>query len=709
MLAPAPIGRLLALALVLVVAATAGARLLGASGGAARAQPPPPVPAAPAAPRVELCAPAAPAREAVAPAPARRITVRVTTKSRSALAFELLVADEVVHAGRTRHDGSADVELELRACPTALHARVVEPGYQQRPFSVRRAQADDAYFVALDTQAGATARGRIVDASGARVEASVTLRHWIERDGRPALGQLEAATRDVGRGRFELDYALADVHHGARLALVADGGAAGTGVLGDLALALDAPPQELEVVVGGPGVVRGRVVDASGVPAAGLGLLVRLAELDGDGGELGASDLQVARLVRCAGRGFDMDPRAALRRLAAQREADGGGHVAVELWTASDGTFEVRGLRDADHVVRAQDGRSRYPHPLTSDPVAADGAALALVYSRTHLVVRLLEADGEPRSRVEAGPRGLRETMLTYGAERAWPSEPTVIVSRCDPLSDGWTAGEEPVLDSRSISLDQIVYELDEPGRYVVGAVGGGFRGHFTTLDVRPDRRNEVTLRAAPPVEHGKLRVRVFHGGEELDRDLSVHLEDVRSAAVLLEHVAFGARSPFTFVAPPGLYRVAAQDEHGTGYHGGMYRDRTLGRAERNVEIVSGATVDVELEIERGARLAVTLEGEPAPVEAASEGDELEPVDGELLARCATLRLVTPGRRPRTVRYVEDGELTPLFELGTSVATTVVPAGRYELVGRLRDGREARASVHLVAGETLPVTLRFAR
>ena len=215
---------------------------------------------------------------------------------------------------------------------------------------------------------GVVVEGRVVDAQGRPVAASVSLGNDT---GAPMLG------RHVGRtdaeGRFRLDAAAEGpsfVRAQARSTAPANSGGLatdqcdlGTGISAGFDVRFDTPPPFVEVVVSGPGALRGTVRDDQGQPVAGLDLLVLVAELDdGRGG---------ARLPQ---------PRAN------QLDREGRGHIRVTTRTDAEGAFQVLGLRADLYTIRAQvdDGDLRGGHPvgLTPDPVPSQGQLLDLRLTR---------------------------------------------------------------------------------------------------------------------------------------------------------------------------------------------------------------------------------------------------------------------------------------------------------------------------------------
>jgi hypothetical protein len=169
------------------------------------------------------------------------------------------------------------------------------------------------------------------------------LHRWIAPRGRRWLDH-GAPARLLCDGWFEL-HLERPVEAGL---LLAEAGLHGTGTLAGLELSLDTPPQDLRIVVSGAGALRGRIVDASGAPAAGLDVLVLLAALDDERGSFVLPE-----------------PDASLRRI------EGGGRLYVTGSTDSSGRFEARGLRPEPVVVRARTGpgyASGYPLLLTHAP-----------------------------------------------------------------------------------------------------------------------------------------------------------------------------------------------------------------------------------------------------------------------------------------------------------------------------------------------------
>ena len=191
--------------------------------------------------------------------------------------------------------------------------------------------ADDAPVVAAPLELVVlavpvtTVHGRLLDQGGHPVAGVVRASQW-DGEGKLGPGVLGHAGAD---GRFELSPSRPGIHQ-----IVADAGEHGTASLLDVDLGRGAH-EPVELCVCGPGVVRGRVLDAGGKPAAAVELLVLLAALDDE-------------------RGSFVLPEPA--RSAA--EIEGRGRIWATLLTDADGAFEARGLREDRYVVRARTGAS---------------------------------------------------------------------------------------------------------------------------------------------------------------------------------------------------------------------------------------------------------------------------------------------------------------------------------------------------------------
>ena len=664
-------------------------------------------------------APEPPAHEA---APPLRVLVLSREKGKLAGApvpnihFELhsldgCQAESRLYAGVTDGEGECLVELppdagapDERGQP-GLRSLVTQVGLQRQLGRPSREPVDasraDVLFL-LSLRPGATALLRVVTESGAGVQARISPLQWIQEPGGPVLKTIFGPfSVDVGDGLRQLH--LSDDWTGL---LSASAGDLGTGVLGPLTISLASPPQDLEIVVRGPGRLKGRLTDAAGQPAAATKLLALLSELDDEAGSFVLPE-----------------------PLASQRRAQGGGREWALTETDATGRFDFRGLRAAPYVVRAQyrtDQRG-YPVLLTDAPVLADGTDLALTFTRTHLALRLLDADGQPWSGARPEPLG------PYAAfPETWPKAPQVVVLPADAEESGRVARARGPKASGSPGGGTLIYELPEGGRFLVGAFGGGFDGSLTTLDVPENAgRVELELRARPEVELARLDVLVTAvslprtsnaSGRADEPYFDVSLESLDSGAVLLAYRGYQPPFHFDFQAPPGSYRVVAEGQPGIDdYHGVLYSQRLLGRAESPVQLVSASKASLTLDLAPGGRLELDVTGEPSPrdLKAVRERHpDLVQDNTELLeqwAHAATFELRWPDHRPEIVyRTIElrgtsaaGTHQTGEWPLGTHDTSQMLPAGDFTLIARLPGGRELRRAVTIRPNETTPVSLEF--
>lgn len=598
--------------------------------------------------------------------------------------------------GRTDSDGVALLELPRAAFTSSgatlrLAGRVCEPGYQANTIE-RLLPGNAAEFeLTLVARLGATARGTVVDDAGVPVVAQVRLRFDRFQNSGPL-------ARLLGGGAFELDFddTFADA------VLLADAGEHGTGACGGplgFRLSPEAPPQDLRIVVSGSGILRGQLVDDLGRPAAGVSLVTLAAGLDD-------------------GHGTTAQQEPLHREL----QALGGGAVYRECQSDAEGRFELRGLRDLPFVVRARiRSGSGFSLLLTPIPVLPAGQELRLLLARPHLVVRLLDPEGEAWAR--AGVEAALAESLFHDAPSKWPAEPRVFVHPCArDASEVELVGQ--FVAGRRVRADELVFEVPDDARYLVGAYGGGFDGSAQVVEVPSGASGvPVLLRASVGDARGTLVLRVSSGGKLIDPgSLELGVESVPHGLLLLTPERASMATSFSL--PPGRYRLFAAGVGQTDFqHGILWQARVGGRAELELDLAAGETQEHTLELEPGARLDVTLVGETRPEDVANlvaRSPYLAlPENADALARAAAaseLVLVRPGRRPEPVYFrahafegtsAAGEHLIAGWPLGASQRSEELPSGRFTLVARLPGGRELRREVELFPGVTTPLTLEF--
>lgn len=638
--------------------------------------------------------------------------------------------------GRTTDDGNTTITTKSREIVDALArgdriwARVVEPGFQQRTRTFGRksqetrqreeaaspaadpsphAASNASSNAAADAMTGATAtapaaahridiellahrgptlRGRVLDADGNPISARVRVVPWLFERGL-GTGALAQASSD---GWFE-----ALPYEAGTFQVIADAGDLGTDAMCDVTASVGIAPPLFELVVNGPGVVRGRVRDEAMKPAAGIDLEIVEASYD-----RARQEPAVANAAPGA------------RRLG-ELELEGRGRVHVQTRTNAAGSFEVRGLLTGVFVVRVATASVDPAALLTPVPVPSNGEPLDLVRTRPYLAVRVVDADGVAWAKVE---HALRAEL-----DGGWPREPHVAVAPSRPQFVPWN-GLEDWTKGRRVAVGEFVFDVRAGTTYRVGVLGGSQRWTPLEIEVPADAgRIDVTLSATPEVPRGSLLVDVVTPEGKRTSQLAIRIEDPRTGDVVVNRAElFDAGWPQGFSLPEGDYRVVVDGAPSTDFfHGTLMQERQLGRFEADARVVADATVRVAGTLSRGARVRVKLAGtandaDRAAIAAQFAGSTVGIDDwNEVLAARAGLLLCAEGRRPIVVEFTEEitgssaagTQLSNHLALGATDVSQIVPAGRFTLEARLPGGRVVSAPVVLVDGETTEVELAF--
>jgi hypothetical protein len=601
---------------------------------------------------------------------------------------------------RTDADGRATISIPWSAVDAAraeerpLWLRVVEPGYQQGTTTRKKPDGPGPLDVTLIAFRGCTLRGRVLDEQHDPVAAKVRVAPW--------LGERGIVVADLGEARTDGWFEALPFRAGT-FQVLADAGVLGTGSVRDVVVSADRVPDPIEVVVRGPGVLRGSVGDGAGHPAAGLDLEMVAAAYDRAREEPPAPN--AAPGARCLG----------------ELELEGRGRVQVEARTDANGRFEVRGLRDDLYVVRVQGTESwRFGARLTPQPVPSDGKPLELVLARPYLAVHVVDGEGK------AWPGAAQvHTTVSDGEGQAWPKDTRVAVRATDTVPDVF--GSAPSwLVGRRVADGEFVFDVATDRSYRVGLLGGNQPWRPVEVDVPPGAgRVDVRLTAAAEVPLGVLRVDVQSAEPATSAFVRVRVEDQVSGLVLVDRddrYYDDGSSRNVLSLPEGDYRVVV-DGHPLldGWHGVLWHERAGGRLEADVHIQRGREARVTGTLPSGARLRVRVSGEAteADREAIRSADRGYTVGWpnwqERFPHRVQLLLCAAAREPIPVEFVEEWtgssaagkHLTPFLELGQEDVSQVLPAGRFTLEAHLPGGRVARAPVTLVDGQTTEVALTF--
>ena len=440
-----------------------------------------------------------------------------------------------------------------------------------------------------------------------------------------------------------------------------------------------------------------------------------------------------ARGLRLAGIVVDDrgEPMAGKALLVVPADLDPAREVSypeAQTFTDEHGAFEFGGLLPQPYRIRVRRYSSDdYPLLLTPEPVqpgiATDDPGLHLVLTRPLLAVRLLDVDGRPWS----GPAlTLRE--YDYPPD-TWPEAPSLLVTGCfadrDPRQEG------VVTEGECIAADLAEFEVSPSTHGFVTVLGAGFDGRPQPVEI-PAGAGRVTVevrasaRFAPgevfDTGFGTLSVRVGSAAGELGVHVAgvpfdhgvpfaLEVESPSSGHRLLAADTIRNGPPYAFRVPPGTYRVVARGyPRIEPYHAGLERPRELGRDESEVTLAAGARQEIRLELDTGARLELTLEGEGRPGESQlARRNGIRGKDERLIVAEVTLVDARGRSEPvyRRVKGFYQDNLVSTWPLGDTSLSERLPTGRATVVARLISGREARAEVELFECETAKVTLRF--
>jgi protocatechuate 3,4-dioxygenase beta subunit len=298
------------------------------------------------------------------PAPGMRITVR----AQSMMFMSVAGPAAAVPAGGpqrlravTREDGS----YELLVDQPGKVSFMVEAADGSLTLPQRSVEIPDAerHVVDLDYAGLATVSGIVLDEDGETPVARANV-YATPKEPRPGMSRLAAETGTDGRFQLEMD--PGEYQIGARLQ--------GYGNVPEVVNVGASGITDLRLTVSRGGVVKGRVVDASGRPRGGV--FVQGFAINAQGGP-----------------------------------SPSGGSVAMSL---PDGTFEMSGLADADHVLLVRNETGEYGFTAGVRP-GREGLTLTMRRGG-RVQVHILGPDGAPVSGAFAMVSKIGETpMMGFG------------------------------------------------------------------------------------------------------------------------------------------------------------------------------------------------------------------------------------------------------------------------------------------------------
>jgi len=593
----------------------------------------------------------------------------------------------------TDHAGRAQVLVPFEAVGVYdgqtfghIRARAIVEGYQRQDYYVSPKEHESTVELELALVRGGTLFGRLLDPDGNGVEGDLTLT--------VAQGDEEEVYSEK-TGEFALHF---DRERMVDIFAHAEGAGTARIVDYEVDFTTSAP---LEIVLVGPGRVRGRVVDHEGRPAAGVELFLLAAELYD---QWYGPPVATAQVLESTGQGAEHAPAPEEHR----------GLLRATTTTNDRGAFDVRGLRYGTYMVRARtsaDGGYGHSAVLTKEPVLGDGSELELVFSRPHLVVSIRDANGV----VLTGEVEIVRKAAPFEdeAEDAWPQPLSILVAPLPANRDFGDFGART--PGRSVGNGEYVFDVAEGRTYEVGLLACGIPWMPVEVDVPLEGgRVDVSLSVPERGASGTLQLDLAYSESVRSRPaIRIRVLDEKTGVSLVsrKYSSFRGGSP-TLELPVGVYRVEV-----TGcdvfepHHGRLVGTRRLDRWTSLARIEEGTLLAVAVTLAEGARLKLTLVGEPDESDLAACDPGWDQERRAEAARLATVHLVRDGVPCESVQFPHksqwgSGQWSRL-SLGSTETSQVVSTGNYLLEARLPGGRVASAPVTLAAGQIVLAELSF--
>ncbi len=598
--------------------------------------------------------------------------------------------------------------------PSNVRVRVVGPGWQRRfqfakpatpgDFSLLRASLKIAKGITVPGIVSSRLHGRPGEAVNGTVEV-----YSISSSG---LGNGSSWRSSRGSifgypapGRFELY-----VEASRTLDLWADAGGFGSGRLTGVEIDVDAPPDWLEIRVGGGAAIRGRLVTPAGGPSAVTELRVRRTKEHGTHGRV--------RSLKGVGSVWAEE-----------------GRIDAVLRSQPDGTFEFRGLRPGEYVLSAK--RPRRPEPIY--PMLAQLRAEAhpeeveIVLATPRIVVRLYDSAGSPWCR----PR-LERTDPRSVHPGSWPDWPRVTVSDGGPSGVTRRAGQQRYFmnwdpswkgklgdgggdGARELPAHEGHRQVPGDRQYLVTVRGGDFLPETRWVEVAASDSDVVLeFHAVEDRGLGTIEAVIEPAPGEFLPSGSVAILDIASGDAIASH--YRVQGPFRFTLPPGEYGVELRPCAQNTSHG-IIEARSGSYVAKHVVVTHNQVTEVVLPVAAGGRMEVTVNGEPKPFSAKDptrssllewqNEEKRRDASGRLTPEGVSLQLLhASGASERVTRLVTTETLGRSFRsesfdfpIGFTLESEEVSAGSFTLIATLPNGREVSRPISIRAGATTPVTI----
>ncbi len=394
------------------------------------------------------------------------------------------------------------------------------------------------------------------------------------------------------------------------------------------------------------------------------------------------------------------------------------------------GRFSIRGLMEGDYEVFVSSTRESEVKwtPLLGELASTSQEQNVLSFNQSVVRVRLLDHMGKTwsGSRVAQEIEQFSKPWEHFCDFTNWPETPQLIVRELlspEPTSlKTWS--RQPAFWSLPNTL---ISEVKPGSHYAVQVIGGAFLGEVQVITA-PEDGTAITIeaKAGPIRPFGNLEIITKRRGRKLSDEYwsykcGLWIADHETGVPLVTGDEHGEAPP-KFSLPEGTYRVVLEGRSwNDSHHGTLTHSRDGGRAETIVQIKSGAEQTIELDMDRGGFLNITIQGQSTPADLAAlckqykqTPDESSWLEAE--AKKAHLRIQAPKRMPESVEFAgfagggtscAGTHLLEGWPIGETHKSQMLPAGTYELVATMPAGRELRKTIEIKAWGELDVLFDF--
>ncbi len=443
------------------------------------------------------------------------------------------------------------------------------------------------------------------------------------------------------------------------------------------------------------------------------GLRGQLKGLDGTG------VVAMPMFIRKQGR--EWVPRHSGSLTGVVKPGHGVGAEGLEFgWCVTDesGNFELQGLAPGAYEALVGSGPhdSSFWSPLVGEIALTSDAPSILNFTRPVVQVQLLNSEGKPWEGNQADQEidDYPKLWKRYCDFSSWPDSPQLIVRglhNSEPTSLAYWL-RSPVFWSEGGTFFS---EISPGNDYAVQVIGGPFQGKVQVIHAPADGTSiKLDVVAGASAPFGKLHVIPKRRGHNIGKakwrmDFGLWVADVETGVPLLTWPMV-AEGTGVFLLPEGKYRVVLEGRSmSDSHHGTLMQSRSAGRAEAIVHIESATENTIDLDMDRGGFLNITLKGKSTPADLAALRKQYKktPEDTPWLIEAASkarLTIYAPKFIPEPVKFAAEAmEGTPYtsthlesrWPLGKTQKSEMLPAGTYELIATMPGGRELRKTIEI--------------